>query len=148
MVDETLCRLFKGTGPFAATLCGLIDLEDHTLRLVGAGSPPPLRVAADGTYEIIDCTGVPLGYMEDLPHDEVTINVQPGDTMLFFSDGATEVSLGEDDYLDTEGLIEILQRLGYPRSGVSLETVERDILKRSDRIRFDDDLTFFEVRLM
>jgi phosphoserine phosphatase RsbU/P len=147
MVDETLCRLFKGSGPFAATLCGLVDLEDHTLRLVGAGSPPPLRISAAGDYEIIDCSGVPLGYMEDLAHDEVTINIQPGDTMLFFSDGATEVSIGEHDYLDTSGLLNILKRLNYPRSEVSLETVEREILKRSDRIRFDDDLTFFEVRL-
>jgi sigma-B regulation protein RsbU (phosphoserine phosphatase) len=146
-VDETLCRLFKGTGPFAATLCGLIDLQSHTLRLIGAGSPPPLRIGTDGSIEVINCTGVPLGYLEDMPHDDVTVDLSEGDTVLMFSDGATEVSLGEKEYLDTTGLMEILKRLGYPQSGVSLETVEREILRSSDRIRFDDDLTFFEMRL-
>lgn len=37
--------------------------------------------------------------------------------------------------------------LGYPNSGTSLAMIEEELLRRSDRIRFDDDLTFLEARL-
>jgi len=45
------------------------------------------------------------------------------------------------------GLEAALTGLGYPDADVNFETIEQELLKRSDRIRFDDDLTFFEVRL-
>jgi serine phosphatase RsbU (regulator of sigma subunit) len=70
-----------------------------------------------------------------------------GDRVLLFSDGAIEVSLPDESFLGTEGLVAILQRLGYPGRDVSLQTIEEEILKASDRIRFDDDLTFLEIRI-
>ena len=44
--------------------------------------------------------------------------------------------------MDPEGLLAVLNELGYPDSGVELSAIEEELLRRSDRIRFDDDLTF------
>jgi hypothetical protein len=44
-------------------------------------------------------------------------------------------------------LTRFLQGLGYPDSGVTLVLVEEQLLRFSNAIRFEDDLTFVEVRL-
>ena len=46
-----------------------------------------------------------------------------------------------------EGLIRILKRLGYPATPMKGEAVEEELLKFSNAIRLDDDVTFIEVRL-
>jgi len=45
------------------------------------------------------------------------------------------------------GLVQILKEVGYPDGG-DLKAVEEKLLKFSDRIRFNDDLTFLEIRLI
>ena len=146
-MNASLCRLVKETEPFAVATCGLLDLKEHEVRLVAAGNPSPILVSPGGDYERLNYTGLPLGCLEDARYDEETVALDSGDCLLFFTDGAVEISQGQGQYLDVDGLIGILKRLGYPGSGVSFQAIEKEMLRLSDRIRFDDDLTFFEIRL-
>ncbi len=145
VVNDELYYLFRDAGPFAATICGVVDLPAGELRLAGAGSPAPLVLNAAGRCDKIDCPGMPLGCVEDVAYTEEVVPIASGDHVLLFSDGAIEVSLPNEDYLGTAGLVAILQRLRYPAKAVSLRAIEEEILKASDRIRFDDDLTFLEI---
>ena len=146
-LNENLCRLFKDSGPFAAAICGSIDLNTNVLRLIGGGNPSPLLISPSGEYRHIDCFGVPLGCMPGMPHDEQVTEMHPGESLLMFTDGAIEVSIGDRDYLGSDGLVKVLTELGYPSPDVSFTDIEEQLLKVSDRIRFDDDLTFFEIRI-
>ena len=48
-------------------------------------------------------------------------------------------------YLNVEGLIDVLRTVKYPGKNVSFVDIEKEILRRSDRIRFSDDVTFLEL---
>ena len=85
--------------------------------------------------------------MEGVTYAETVTEIHSGDCLLFFTDGAVEISLPGGGYLDPEGLVAILKDLGYPTSNVTLAGIEEELLRRSDRIRFDDDLTFLEIRI-
>lgn len=50
--------------------------------------------------------------------------------------------------LDTAGLIDILNKLDYPRSPLQIETLQKELLNYSDGIRLEDDLTLLEVRFL
>ena len=41
-----------------------------------------------------------------------------------------------------------VKKMGYPYSDITFTAIEEEMLRYSDRIRFDDDLTFFEVRFL
>ena len=69
-----------------------------------------------------------------------------GDCLLVFSDGAFEVHNAEGELLGVEGLIRILKGLGYPEPS-SQEAMEEELLKFSNAIRLEDDVTFIEMRL-
>jgi hypothetical protein len=51
-------------------------------------------------------------------------------------------------YIDPDGLVAVLKDLGYPDPNGGLAAIEEELLRQSDRIRFDDDLTFLEVRIL
>ncbi|UCD29109.1 MAG: SpoIIE family protein phosphatase [Planctomycetota bacterium] len=146
-VNEKLRHLIGEDTPFAAGICGIFDLKNNKLRLSSAGNPPPFLIHSDGKYTQPDCRGLPLGCMEGATYDEITMDIDSGDCLLFFTDGAIEIKNANDKYLQMDGLMAILKRVGYPKSGQGFKAIEEQMLKYSDRIRFDDDLTFLEVSI-
>ncbi len=61
------------------------------LRLVLAGHPPPLLVDPDGAVAIPPTVAsVPLGAVADAVFEETTLRVEPGSTVLLYSDGLIE----------------------------------------------------------
>jgi sigma-B regulation protein RsbU (phosphoserine phosphatase) len=146
-VNEKLQRLIGEDTPFAASICGIIDLKQNKLLFSAAGNPPPLVIRKDGEYEQLDCSGLPLGCVEGVAYDETEVQLNGGECVLFFTDGAIEIYNANDKQLGTDGLITILKKLGYPKSVNKFEIIEEEMLKYSDRIRFDDDLTFLEIRI-
>ncbi len=146
-INTSLCNLIKEEEPFATALCGVLDLQQGELRIVGAGGPPPLLIRNGNEYEELACSGLPLGLMEGAAYDEIAVAVRDGDCLLMFTDGALEICLPGGGLVDSAGLVDILKDLGYPGSDVELATIEEELLRRSDRIRFDDDLTMLEMRL-
>ena len=145
-LNNELVRLVQGDESFATALCGLLDLEERVFRFTGAGGPPVLLIHADGAYECLETSGLPLAVVEDTAYDEATIRLDEGDCLLIFSDGVTEIANAAGEMLGIDGLVGILSRYGYPKSGIQLHTVEEQLLKYSNAIRFDDDLTFMEIR--
>ncbi len=146
-ISDRLAFLIQESEPFAAAMCGVFDLDARELRLVGAGNPPPLIVRADGRWEEPQAYGLPLGVMEDAPYEMLSAPLHSGDTVLFFTDGATEITTRTGEYLGVKGLSQILRKQGYPGATADFDAIERDMLAASDRIRFDDDVTFLEARV-
>ena len=144
-LDRSLSKLTGEDVSFASALCGVVDLAKGVARIAGAGSPAPLLFQADGTCRVIECAGTPLG-LGVADYAETPTPLQPGDTLLMYSDGASEVTRSDGSMLDTQGVLDCLRHLGYPRDDVALSQIEEAILMASDRVRFDDDMSFLEIR--
>ena len=97
-------------------------------------------------FEQVDCAGMPFGIMEDAPYDNASLQLSPADRLLFFSDGAIEIHNAENRILGIDGLIAVLKGLGYPETGIQAAAVEEQLLKYSNSIRLEDDLTLLEIR--
>jgi sigma-B regulation protein RsbU (phosphoserine phosphatase) len=74
---------------FIALLFAVYDAPTRRLTLANAGGPYPLLVR-DGTVQAIRLEGVPLGLLPDTEYDELTVDLRPGDVVLFASDGILE----------------------------------------------------------
>jgi len=146
-VGNELENLIEESEPFAAAICGTFDLRKRELRLVGAGNPAPLVVRANGRWEELEACGLPLGLIPGAQYNEVAFPIAPGDSVLFFTDGATEISDSNDGLLGVDGLRRVLEEVGYPNGDAPFEEIETRLLRASDRIRFDDDITFLDVRI-
>ena len=83
-------------GRYATLLYGSLDLSSGRLRMVSAGHHSPLRVRSDGKAEVLACTpGLPLGIQQERRYAQSEYHLEPGDTLLLFSDGITDTRNSE-----------------------------------------------------
>lgn len=143
-LSDRLADFVEDDSSFVTAVFGLIDLERMCVTLAFAGGPAPLLFRQDGQCEELTGAGIPLGCIVGADYDETTVPLRSGDRLLAFSDGVLEISDAGGELLGIDGLTRILEEVGYPGAS-DFSVVEERLLTSSDRIRFSDDLTFFEA---
>jgi PAS domain S-box-containing protein len=75
-----------------ATLLYLVLEADHgTARFASAGHVPPLVIGPDGEAEYLQSApNPPLGVFESPQHTEITTQLEPGSTIVLYTDGLVE----------------------------------------------------------
>jgi PAS domain S-box-containing protein len=144
-LNQDLCRVVRDES-FATALCGVLDAEDKSIRFASAGGPPIVLLRADGETSQIVAPGLPLGMIEAADYHDVHIACTAGDCLLLFTDGAVEIHNAEGRMLGTNGLIERLHAMDYPRVPLQIERLQSQLLNFSNTIRLADDLTILEMR--
>ena len=72
------------------------------------GHDAPLIVHADGTSELMSLTGgIALGVLEGFDYGQVSLQLEPGDTLCLYTDGVTEATNLQGDLLGLEGVREM-----------------------------------------
>ncbi len=74
-------------------IVGILDPATGEFVYATAGHPPPFVRRADGGVFTLPCHGLPLGLRtEEHDRSSVTFRLLPGDTLLLYTDGLTEVN--------------------------------------------------------
>ena len=84
-------RTFFGVDQFATFVVMLLDLYSGTVEYCAAGSPPILVYRRkEGIVEEIDQRNIPVGIYEDFQFKGNALNLDKGDMLLAYTDGAFE----------------------------------------------------------
>jgi serine phosphatase RsbU (regulator of sigma subunit)/anti-sigma regulatory factor (Ser/Thr protein kinase) len=68
-----------------------IDPESGKLRFTNAGHPPPLVLRPDGSAAYLEgARAMPLGVAGDAAYDQTAVTLEPGSTVLLYTDGLVE----------------------------------------------------------
>jgi PAS domain S-box-containing protein len=92
-VLDRLDRLVRGLegGQMATVLYLAFEPDRSKVRLASAGHVPPLLVGPDGKAAFLDgAPDPPLGVFETPSHSEVEIALEPGSTLILYTDGLVE----------------------------------------------------------
>jgi phosphoserine phosphatase RsbU/P len=79
------------------------------LRVANAGQSQPL-LYKDGHCEKIELTGFPLGIFEEVNYDEWNGVLEPGEILVFHSDGIAESTNPEGQFFGTEKLRKLIEQ--------------------------------------
>ncbi|MEU6389265.1 SpoIIE family protein phosphatase [Streptomyces sp. NPDC046939] len=74
----------------ATAVCGLYDPTTRMLRWARAGHLPPIMIRADDATILPMTSGLLLGAIADTTYAESDVQLQPGDTLLMYTDGLVE----------------------------------------------------------
>jgi len=74
---------------FIAMVFAVFDASTRRLTFANAGGPYPLLVR-NGVTQEIELGGIPLGLLSAAEYDEITVDLRPGDIVIFASDGILE----------------------------------------------------------
>ena len=87
-----LALLRRHPDALVTSIVGVLDPRSGEFVYATAGHPPPMLRRTDGTVLMLPCHGLPLGLRaSDEDHSSVTFRLLPGDTLLLYTDGLTEV---------------------------------------------------------
>ncbi|GAB3344368.1 SpoIIE family protein phosphatase [Marilutibacter aestuarii] len=101
-------RLVEGndTCMFATVLCGRINVRTGDCVLASAGHDPPVLLHPDGRVETLDVeTGPPLGFEVSADFPRWEGRLEPGMTLLAYTDGVTEAFDAGNVAFGMEGMI-------------------------------------------
>ncbi len=86
-LNAEMIRRQGRTTRFATAVYALINCRDRIVTLAGAGQPPPVRLAADGSSTVLETSGGLLGVFADEQYDQIEFELNADDRLLFYTDG-------------------------------------------------------------
>lgn len=97
-LNTALHEQYEGDyGRFCTAIFGLLTRhgDSFSLTLASGGHPAPLLIRADGTADYQPVPGGPfIGVLDDAIFTATTIRLEPGDTLLIYTDGLTDARTG------------------------------------------------------
>jgi phosphoserine phosphatase RsbU/P len=129
------------------TLClAVFDPTTGALTYVNAGQTPPLIRRANGSTDRLSDGGVALG-MFDLATYSASINdLQPGDILVFYSDGITEAEDRTGVPFDESGLLRVMGQHWWQDAATLGKAIVKAVEDHAVDTRLADDLTVLAIR--
>ena len=115
------------------------------LRLANAGQTQPL-LWKDGHVEQIQLTGFPIGIFDDATYEEWSVRLNPGDILLFFSDGLTEATNREGKFFGAGRIKDLLAANAKLSSSKLADRLLEEVEKFTQGGAITDDRTLVVMK--
>ena len=123
---------------FATLVFALYDDSSRHLRYVNCGHCPPLLLRATGELELLSSTAALLGAFAEWSCTEAGTTLEPGDTLLLYSDGVTEAAGGSGEEYGQERLVHALRVNRLLPAKALVQAIVDDVNEFSGSARGDD----------
>ena len=145
-VNDILCDESVGS-MFVTVFYGIYDLQTGQVDFTNAGHNPPYILHADGTVEMVksDCNLV-LGALEGIDFKNASLQLEPGDTLVMYTDGVTEAENKEQAQFENARLETTLAALKGASSRQIVDTVNARVKEFTDGAPQSDDITQLVIR--
>ena len=133
---------------FVTAFYGVLDSTNRTLAYTNAGHNPPVLMDAEGNARFIERGGIPLGMFQGTRYYEYYLPVEPGQTLVLYTDGATEAA-SPDGCEYGRDRFEQRVREGRRLSARELiKSLHEDIMEWTGGRGSGDDVTFVVVKAL
>jgi sigma-B regulation protein RsbU (phosphoserine phosphatase) len=143
-VNRFLCD-HSEVGRYATMFFGVLD-EEGNLDFINAGHPSPFLIRRGVAQEPFSEGSYPVGLVPEAEYTALKIKLEPGDTLVLFSDGVTEAMDPDEQMFGVPRLREVLTG----RTECPLDQLEKCILEAVENFARGasqaDDLTLLIVR--
>jgi len=131
---------------FMSMIAGRI--YNSKLELAGGGLPPALMYRKkSGSIEEIPLKGLPLGFVENPSYRKITVNLNPGDILLFMTDGFPELFNSENEMIGIDKIKEVFSESVDADPPVIAERLNLTIEDWMNGTALKDDLTFLVFKV-
>jgi phosphoserine phosphatase RsbU/P len=109
-VNRFLCSERRATLLFLTCFYGILDIESGRLEYTRAGHNPPYRVRAAAVEPLDAAGGLPLGMIELADFETAELQLDPGDSIVLFTDGVSEAMNAQQELYGEERLVTLLEQ--------------------------------------
>ena len=133
---------------FATFFLAHVDEANLRLSFSNAGHNWPIVFRDDGQREFLVKGGVVVGILEDASFEESSVALQPGDRLVFYTDGVSEAQAPSGELFGEERLYELIASL--PRELSAHEVTDRIVARVNEFLggaEAGDDITLMVLRV-
>ena len=126
---------------FVTVLYAVYDPTNGEFTYASGGHDAPLLVRSDGTATLLPLTdGIALGVVPNLKFKQHTITLEPGDTVVLYTDGVTEAQNNAGQSFEVKGLHQIFAgKMSSVSARDGTDSVFRQVRDfMGDAAQFDD----------
>ncbi len=119
-------HLYRSTqsARYATLFLATYDPATKRLTYSNGGHLPPLVISKDGSVQRLEVGGAVVGLLDGLEYEEATVQLQPGDLFIAYTDGLTEPEKEGEDFGE-ERLMEFVRaRRTEPLTTLATDTLQ------------------------
>ena len=134
-------------GKFITFFWAIFDNQNKKINYINAGHNPPLLVR-NGNIRKLDKGGIIFGVMKTItPYEEETIQLEQGDSIIFFTDGITEAMNKSGEEFSEERLEKIAEETSCNSAKETLKTIKEEVQNFSSGTIQSDDITLIVIKI-
>jgi serine phosphatase RsbU (regulator of sigma subunit) len=143
-VNRFLCDHVE-VGRYATMFFGILE-ENGKLEYINAGHPSPILLRKEAAEEAFTNGSFPVGLVPEAEFTTATLQLEPDDTLVLFSDGVTEAMDPDEELYGVGRLRAVLEG----KRDLPLDEIQKTVLESVENFargaRQADDLTILVVR--
>ncbi len=115
------------------------------LRWSNAGHCTPILLHPDGRLRTLRTTGLPLGMLESAAYQVETVDLEPGDKVILYTDGLTEAENAEGKFFGMDALKQMLRSLAQQSCADLHQSISTEIDVYTEGAVLSDDITLLVI---
>ena len=145
-MNKFLCD-HTDVGRYATVFFGILDRSGN-LEYLNAGHPSPIVLRRGHATELFEEGSFPVGLIPEATFATARVKLEPGDTLVLFSDGVTEATDSDNQMYGVPRLCEVLMS----QQDAPLEQIQKKVVESveafSRGVSQADDITLLLVRYL
>lgn len=132
---------------FVTIFYGVLNIRTGALNYSCGGHNPPSLVHADGSLELLDKSQhIALGILEDIKYSAQSVMMEPGASLVMFTDGITEAMTDDYQFFSDERFEEFLKINGHLAPKDMLEKAIEEVKVFAGGAPQSDDITMLAIK--
>ena len=132
---------------FITAIYAILTLDSGELVYANAGHNLPLLFRQKtGKIEQLPKGGTALGILNDLKLVDHVLTIQPGDALVLFTDGVTDLNSPEGDFFGDKRLQQVIREHGKEHIQDMLEALDDALIEFRRGVPPADDVTLLAIR--
>jgi serine phosphatase RsbU (regulator of sigma subunit) len=134
---------------FTAMSIAVINTKAKTLTLSNAGQTHPILKRGEETRFLkVEGTHYPLGIIEEVEYQELTVPMQSGDLIVFYTDGIAEATNANKELFGFDRLEQKIKQLTNETAKEVIQAIVGEAEKFAGSAKQHDDMTVVCVRVV
>ena len=132
---------------FVTVFYGILNVKTGEVSYCNAGHNPPYILKRDGQVEVLPTQQDPMmGAIDGIVYHEDSLQLNPGDALVMFTDGVTEAMNKENDEFGEKRLEDTIADVAMHNCQQINDAIKADVAAFADGAEQSDDITVLALK--
>ncbi|MCD6216698.1 SpoIIE family protein phosphatase [bacterium] len=132
---------------YATMIYGMINTDTLEFTHVRAGHKPVILVRSNDASELESRGGLPIGISKDVEYFQTSFQLEKGDRLYFYTDGAIETDKFTDPRKDIENFLKFIQEISSLPLSESLDRINEMVISNAENRSPHDDVAILGIEI-